>query len=209
MQRWASDAYMKWAADPSCYKTAASSRNKSSTRRIKYLAPVSSCSCPGMGCGTAGVEADRVGAVLSRGGGGGEARKALTDAGDCTRGARPTVRKHGMDMPQNPAPGRSQPGCSIRSATSFGGCASASGPSRDTSSIGFFHWASTSPRHSGVTLSHCRSSGAIFTSRTRSARRTATCSSGFCALVPRFGRRVRAMAATMATRRITAAISKG
>ena len=40
------DGNMKWAADPSCYKTAVGSRNKSSTRRIKYLAPGSSWSCP-------------------------------------------------------------------------------------------------------------------------------------------------------------------
>ena len=43
---------MKRAAHPSCYKTAAGSRNKSSTRRIKYLAPASSWSCPRIGCGT-------------------------------------------------------------------------------------------------------------------------------------------------------------
>jgi hypothetical protein len=78
---------MKRAADPSCYKTAAGSRKKFSTRRIKYLAPVSSYSCPGMGCGTAGVEAGRVGAVLYRGGGGSEAHKALTTR-EIVQGAR-------------------------------------------------------------------------------------------------------------------------
>ena len=58
-----------------------------STRRIKYLAPVSSCSCLEMGCGTAGVEVGRVGAVLYRGGGGSEAHKALTTR-EIVQGAR-------------------------------------------------------------------------------------------------------------------------
>ena len=51
-----------------------------------------------------------------------------------------------MDRPQNLAPARGNPGCSIRSATSFGGCASASGPSRDTS-IGSGGSSCTSPKH--------------------------------------------------------------
>ena len=40
-----------------------------------------------MGCGTAGVEAGCVGAVLYRGGGGGEAHKALTTR-EIVQGAR-------------------------------------------------------------------------------------------------------------------------
>ena len=82
---------------------------KCSIRRIKDLAPASSRSCPGIGCGTVGVEAGRVGAVLYRGGGVGEAGKALKTKGIVQGGARPTVRKHGMDRHEDPAPTRSQP----------------------------------------------------------------------------------------------------
>ena len=37
-------------------------------------------------------------------------RKALTKKGIVQGGARPTVRKHGMDRHEDPAPTRSQPG---------------------------------------------------------------------------------------------------
>lgn len=41
-----SPSNMKWAADPSCYKTASGSVSKCSTLRVKYLEPASSPSCP-------------------------------------------------------------------------------------------------------------------------------------------------------------------
>jgi len=52
-------------------------------------------------------------------------------------------------------------------------------------------------------------SASIFTSRTRSWRRTLICCAGFWYLLSGRLRMVRAMAATMATSRITAAISNG
>jgi hypothetical protein len=102
-------ANMQWAADPSRYKAATSPLAKCSIGRVKHLAPTSSRMCPGIGCGTVGVEAGRVGAVLYRGGKGGEAGKTLKAKGIVQGGARPTVGKHGMERPEDPAPTRSQP----------------------------------------------------------------------------------------------------
>ena len=56
---------------------------------------------------------------------------------------------------------------------------------------------------------YCFFSASISTSRTRSARFTATWSTGFCALVSGRLRMVSAIAAMIATSRITEAISKG
>ena len=123
---------MKWAA-PSCYKTAAGSLSKCSTRRIKYLATASSRPWPGIGCGTVGTEVGRLGAVLYRGGGGGKARNALMTKGIVQGGGSPTVRKHGMDGPRNLAPDRGQPRLLDQCATSSAGCTTASAPSRPTS----------------------------------------------------------------------------
>jgi hypothetical protein len=46
---------MKWAADPSCYKAVVAPLTKCSIRRVKYLAPASSRSCPGIGGGSLGA----------------------------------------------------------------------------------------------------------------------------------------------------------
>jgi hypothetical protein len=100
---------MKWAADLSCYKTATSRLAKCTTRCVKHLAPASSRTCPGIGCGIVGVVADRVYAVLYHGGGGSKAGKALKTKGIIRGGARPTVRKHGMYGHQNLAAARDQP----------------------------------------------------------------------------------------------------
>ena len=72
---------MKWAADPSCYKAATSLVAKCSIRRVKHLAPPLSRTCPRIGCGTEGVAAGRVRAVLYRGGSVGEAGKGLKAKG--------------------------------------------------------------------------------------------------------------------------------
>jgi len=72
---------MKWAADPSCYKAATIPLAKCNTHRVKHLAPASSRTCPRIGCGTEGVEAGRIGAVLYSGGSVGEAGKALKTKG--------------------------------------------------------------------------------------------------------------------------------
>ncbi len=53
--------------------------------------------------------AGRVGAVLYRGGGVGKGGKVLKTMGITQGGARPTVRKHGMDGHQNLAAARDQP----------------------------------------------------------------------------------------------------
>ena len=53
--------------------------------------------------------AGRVCAVLYRGGGVGKAGKALKTKGTVQGGARPTVRKHGMDRHRNSGPARGQP----------------------------------------------------------------------------------------------------
>ena len=121
---------MKWAADPSCYKTGAGSLNECSIRRIKYLAPAS----PGIGCGSVrgfrwGWSRRRI--ISRRGRRQGSQRR--DDEGDCTRGREPPVRKHGMDGPRNLAPARVNRGCSIRCATSSTGFTTASAPSRPTS----------------------------------------------------------------------------
>ena len=70
---------------PSCYKTAAGSLSECSTRRIKYLAPASSRSWPGIGCGTVGTEVGGLGAVLYRGGGVGKACNAVMAKGTVQR----------------------------------------------------------------------------------------------------------------------------
>ena len=72
---------MIWEADPLCYKTATGSLGECTTRRVKHLAPAPSRSCPGIDCGTVGVESGRVGSVLYCGGGLGEAGKALRTKG--------------------------------------------------------------------------------------------------------------------------------
>ncbi len=78
---------MKWAADPSCYKTATSPLAKCSIRRVKDLARLRPGRAPEKAARPQRVEAG--GLSIYRGGGGGEGWQGLEDQGDCTRGRVP------------------------------------------------------------------------------------------------------------------------